>query len=447
MLILDKEYINNIWKIGLPLILQNLISSSVNLADNFMIGSYGDTNIAAAALANQFFFLYNLLIFGAVSGGIVIKAQLWGKKDIERIKEVLGTELVWCGIIGAFFSVITMVFPHRIMHFYSADLEVVNLASKYLQFLSPGFFFLSLTQVFSGTHRSIGNVRVPTIITSSTFILKIFLNLLFIFGNLGFPQMGLAGAGLGSTLARFIECLIILLYTYLCKTPIAAKVSEIFTINREIAIITMKKIIPITVNEGLYGLGLNCYTAIYAGISTPAIAAVGAVLPIDNLMYTYILGVSSASAVMIGNFLGENKKEKAADYAKKTIILSFFIGICIGGLVFILRSRILSFYSLSPISFRYAKRILGYLSIFLCTRSINYTIMTGILRAGGDVKYCFISDTGSIWLVGIPLAFFLSVVFHQPITIVYLAVLIEHFVKLFLMVRRYFSGMWQNNFV
>ncbi len=441
----NTEYYWKIFHIGIPLVFQKIITTGVRIADNIMLGSLGDVTIAATTVSSQILFIFESIVFGSVSGIIIINAQLFGRKDFRSIKKVTSIASAWCTGIGILFMVLIILFTEDIAGLFSSDTEVIRETVNYLKILSVSFVFFACSQIYSGTLRCLGKTFFLSLATCLALITNIALNYILIFGHCGFPAMGITGAAIATLAARIVEFLGILLYYLFGNTSLAAcKGEPFFIIDRQYMPLVLSKIIPLTLNEGIYGIGRGLYTTIYGHLSTSSIAAVGAVTPIDDIMYTFIIGIANASAVIIGNSLGEKNETKTDRYASMTIRLMFLIGLIIGLIVFSFRTNILRLFALSGESLGYARCLLAYLSLFLCFRSTNYVIMIGILRAGGDIIFCFIVDIAGIWLVGLPFAAISTFVFHQSITVVYLAVLAEMFSKLLLFYKRYRSGTWKN---
>lgn len=442
----DKEYYRKIWFVAVPLILQNAISASVNLIDSLMIGSLGDVALGSVNIGNQFYFyFFNMLIFGFVSGGAILNAQYWGTRDIKNFHRVMGIQFIGCAIVGITFASVTALIPDRILALYTKDPEVIRTGATYLSTLSFSYLLLPITTLFSSAHRCTGNTRIPMMISGFSLLSKVILSWFLIFGNFGFPEMGVKGAAIGTLIARSAECLLLISITYIKRYPVAASPKNMFDFRKKITVSALKNMIPVTINEGIWGLGTNVYSSIYANISTASIAAVGAVNPIDNFMFMIFLGVGDACGILIGNLLGRSEKEKAYEYGKRSVTLSFLLAVTIGLIVFLTRKSILSIYTLSPEASDFAVHILGIMAACLWARTTSYTLIIGILRAGGDVRFCLVVDSGSSWLIGIPIAYSLAFIFHQPISIVYFGVMMEELFKCGILLSRFTSKKWLNN--
>lgn len=443
----DKEYLRRLIVIGLPLVLQQVITYSVNLLDTMMIGSFGDAPLAAVNLVNQFYLIFSLVIFGSISGGNVLNAQFWGKRDVRNIHHVMGIQFSLGFFVGFCFFAASLLAPHRILHIYSKDEAVIEAGITYLKVIAATFFLFPVGQIYSGALRCTGNTRIPMIISAVTLTINALLNYLLIFGKMGFPALGLIGAGLATVTARTIEALLYILITYGQHLPTAANIRDMFSFNRPLILLMLKKGAPVIINETCWAIGANMYTKIYAGISTPSIAAFSAVSPIDSIAQALFMGVGDASAVIIGNLLGAGELEKARCYAKYTIRLSLSAALLSGILLFFLKGSILSLYNLSAEASTLALDLLAVMAITLWLRTSNYTIIIGVLRPGGQAFYCLLAEGMIMWLIGIPIARLLAVNFSLPVYWAYFGNVAEEAIKLGVFYHRYRSGKWAVNLV
>lgn len=443
----DKEYIRKLFVIALPLVIQQVLTYSVNLLDTLMVGSFGDAPLAAVNLSNQFILLFNMVVFGTISGGNVLNAQFWGKRDKENIHRVMGMQFVFLLLVGLFFGVTARLIPERLLKLYSDDAEVIANGAVYLRSLCPVFLLFPLTQIFSGGMRCTENTRVPMVISAIALSANALFNWMLIFGKLGCPALGLRGAAYATVIARFIEALLCVLLTYLKKLPSAASPRTMLSFRGDLLKLMASKSLPVIINEGLFGLGTNMYSAIYAGISTASIAAYSAISPIDNMAQSLFYGMGDACAVIIGNLLGANEFAKAKQYAKNTLKIVFGLSIFFSLALYLLRGALLSTYNLSAEAHSLAMRLMTLLAAVFIIKTQTYTLLIGILRPGGQALYGMIVEGGVMWLIGIPLAKLLATVFNQPMQVVYFGYITDEIVKCLLFMLRVRSGKWVKNLV
>ncbi len=442
----DPDYYRQVFKIALPIMLQNLLMSSLNMVSSVMIGQLGEQSVAAVGLAGQLFFLLNLVLFGIMSGAAILTAQLWGKGDVENVRRVLGFAIKFGLIAGLVFWAISVFIPEAAMGLYTEDQAVINLASDYLRIFSWSFPLFAVTFAYAMVMRTTGNVRLPLVVSVSALALNTILAWLLIFGELGLPQLGIAGAAWAGLIARSVEFLLMIFLIYRkADTPTAARLRHLLDFDLPFIGAILKPVLPVFFNELLWSLGITTYSAIYARIGTDAIAAINIVSPIDQLAFVAFLGIGNATAIIVGNLIGKGENETAYRYAGRSLGLQMSGGLVMGLLVYLLAGPFFSLYNVSPGVVENARHILTIMAAAMWVRASNHIIIVGILRSGGDTRYSLILDGFVIWLVGVPLAAIGAFVFDLPVQYVYALALTEEITKFVFGLARYFSRKWINN--
>lgn len=441
----DGEYLRRLFHLALPITLQQFLFASLNLVGTLMVGQLGDTAVAAVGLSGQVAFLLNLLLFGVNSGASIFHAQYWGQKDVTNIRRVMGLALL-IGFTGAaLFTVLALFFPTAVLGVYSKDLAVVAAGSGYLRLIGLSFIFSAVTYTYSAVLRSTGNVRTPMLISGSMLALNMLLTYLLIFGQLGLPEMGIRGAALALVIVRVLEAALMLWAAYRTHSPAAASWREMLDWERAFVLRVLQRMLPVTANEMLWSFGITTYNVIYARIGTESIAAVNIAATIDSLAFVLFIGMGNACAILVGNTIGEGDEARAHRYAGNTLALAAAGGLLMGGLVLALAGYLLAFYKVSPEVIEFARRILRVVAFFIWLRASNMVLFVGVFRSGGDTRFGFLLDAGSIWLVGVPLAALAAFAFHLPVHQVYLCVMADEFVKFLIGMRRYASHRWIHN--
>ncbi|AOY78080.1 MATE family efflux transporter [Clostridium formicaceticum] len=443
----DKQFYKTLLAIALPIALQNLISSSLNLVDTVMIGKVGEIEIAAVGLANQFFFIFVLLLFGINSGSSIFISQFWGKKDVANIRRVLGIALVFGGIISLVFAGLALFLPQMVLKFFTRDIETIALGSTYLSVVSLSYLATAISFSYSFGARSIGEAKLPMIISSISLITNTILNYLFIFGMGFIPPMGVKGAAFATLLSRIIEMLLLLWIIYSKEHPLAGKVKEMLDLSQSFLRNFFKTTSPVILNEGFWSLGMTMYLAAYARISTEAVAAVHISNTVQNLFMVIAFGIANACTVMIGNEIGANHQEKAISYAKRFSILGVLVGLFIGITLFLSTPFVVSFFNISEVVRHSAIRILMVFSVVMGAKVFNAILVVGILRGGGDTKFSLFLEMGSVWLIGVPLAFLGALVLKLPVYWVVALVSLEEIVKALIGIPRVISKKWVRNII
>jgi putative MATE family efflux protein len=441
----DREYYRQLVVFALPLAMQNLIISSLNMVGVVMIGQLGETPVAAVGLAAQIFFLLQLVLFGINSGASMFTAQLWGKLDLSNIRKVLVMAITLGLGAGTIFLSLAWLAPQAVLGIYSTDPEVVALGSQYLRIFGWAYIFFPVTFSFSMVMRSIGDVKTPMLVSAGALAFNALLSYLLIFGKLGLPALGVQGAAIAGLLARLLECGVLLWIVYRRRSPIALHLRDLLGLDLSFIGRVFKPMLPVILNETFWSFGTTAYSVVYARIGTDSIAAMNIVSTIDNLAFVFIFGLSNATAIMVGNRIGSGDESRAFKYAVRSLILAILFGILVGSQVLLWSPYIVGLYKVPPVVIEYASKVLIILAALVWLRAANSIIVVGILRSGGDALFSFFLDGMVIWIVGVPMAFFTAFVLHWPVYWVYLAIMSEELLKWVIGMLRIFSKKWIHN--
>ena len=443
----NKEFLARLFRLSLPIMLQSLFGVLGGIVTTLMTGQLGDVSLAALGLANQLYFILSLVQFGVGSGASIFTAQFWGRRDEASISKVLGVSLIMGFVVSFIFMAVALFFPRVFLGIFTTDQAVIDLGEKILRVIGWSYFFTPITLTIYMILRSIGNVRLPMAISSSSVILNVILGYLIIFGGLGLPAQGALGAAYANLIARILECVLLVWLVYYLKTPLAVKPATMFSFDGSFSKKILGKVMPVAVNELFWSVGISVYNAVYARISTEAIAAYNIRSSIEDLVFVPFLGVIHACAIMVGNAIGSGQKEKSADYVKQSIRVILIMAVFFGVLIIAGRDFITTLYNVSELTASYARGLLLVLGLFLWVRTINTHLFIGMMRAGGDTRFAYFMDVGSIWLIGVPCALLAAFVFKLPVVYVYPIVMIDEVVKFFISIWRFRSNRWVHNLV
>jgi len=442
---MKKNFYRQLITLALPITIQSLILSSINMADVFMIGQLGDTAVASLGIANQIVFLLTTLLVAISGGASIFSAQYYGSGDYHKIKYVLSISF-WVSMLSALiFFIGGFFFPEALGSFYTGDTEVIGISSKYMKIVALSFVATGISSVFSVFLRSIGESRLPMIASSISLLVNITLNYLLIFGNYSFPQLGIEGAAIATTIARTVECLIIFISVYAKKSILAIKPREYFAWDPSIARAFSYTAGAVIVNDIVWALGQTTYSVIYGRISTPALAAINIENSIERLAYVGIIGFSSAAAVMIGQKIGEGREDLAYEYGMRFYKLALVLSITTSGIIFIFSKNLIGLYKVDENVFNLAHQALLAFCVIFPLKSISLVKIVGVLRAGGDTAFAMRANLGALWGVGIPLAAAGAFIFGLPLYIVYLMAAFEEIVRVPFGLMRFFSKKWIKN--
>lgn len=434
--------------ISIPIVIQNLISSSLNLVDNVMIGQLGETYIAATGLANQIYFIMTLILFGGNSGISIYIAQYWGKKETDKIKSVLSIGLIFALFVSTIFFIIGFVFPTQTLALMSKDTAVVSLGASYMRIVSLSYIITAISFAFGFSSRSVGHPKLPMTAAVVSLMINTVLNYILIFGKFGFPVMGIEGAAIATLIARVVEFIIIIGGIYKTIPVLAVSFKNFFTISSDLVKKVGKTAFPVILNEGFWSLGMTAYALVYARIGTEAVAAVMITNTVNNLFMVVGFGLGNASSVMLGNTLGAGEIDKAIDYNKKFLALSIIGGVIVGGLIMAIGPFLVrNLYQLTPESYDITLKTLFILALFMSFKFYNTIIVIGTLRSGGDTVYSMAMEITSVWLIGVPLAALGGFVFKLPVYWVVAMVNIEEVFKVLIGLPRLLSNKWAKRLV
>lgn len=446
----DKKFLKAMIAIALPITLQNLVASSVNMLDTLMITSLGEESLAAVGLANQVFFFYAVTIFGVATGSSIFTSQFWGKQDTKNIARILGISLVITSALGALFTLAAFIVPEFIMKIFSNDSEVIKLGVDYLRIVSLSYIITGISFTYAVSSRSIGQDKMPMVVSMVSFVTNAIFNYLLIFGKFGFPQLGVKGAAYGTLIARVVEIVLIFYSIYSRKknNPLAHSLRNMTDWTGDFVKKYFKTAYPVILNEAFWSLGTVLYSLAFAKIGTEAAAAVQILNTVQNVFMVMCRGLANACTVMVGNKIGADEEDAAVEYANSFMILSTALGLVLGILLFFSTDLILMFFrNLTPGLYNASKNLLLISAGFFFIKSFNATLIVGVLRGGGDTKFSMILEMGSVWLVGVPLAFLGALVFKFPVYYVFLLVNMEEVVKAIIGIFRARSKKWVTNVI
>jgi putative MATE family efflux protein len=443
----DKTFMRSMLSLAIPVAFQQFITAGLNMVDVLMVGQLGEASIAGLGLANQVFFLLILFLFGVTSGMAIFTAQFWGKGDEEGIRRVLGICLTVALGVGLLFTLAATLIPETVLRFYTEDPEVIEIGSSYLRIVGFSYMFMAVTTSYYAVLRSITFVKITVIVSVIAIILKTVLGYLLIFGIGGLPALGVRGAAIGTTFGWVFQCVLIIILVYVLKTPLAANPLTFFRFDRAFLGKVLKTAMPAAANEVFWSVGITVYNAVYARIGTDAIAAVQINATMEEIAFVFFIGLGNACAIMVGNKIGADEKDLAFEYGRRFTIMTVLMALFAGAMILSVRTPIIGLYDISEGAANNVFRLMTIFSLTAWLRGINFILFIGALRAGGDTRFAMFMELFSIWVIGVPAALIGGFVLHLPVYGVYMLVLLEEVVKVFVMVRRYRSRKWIHNLV
>ena len=438
----DKSFYKSALNIAIPIALQNLITFSVSMADTIMVGRLGEVNLSATAIANHLQFILIVLMFGVGGGASVMASQYYGKKDIDSIHKVIAIMYRICIIITTIFILVAILIPYQFMNIYTTDKQVILQGAKYLRIIAISYIFYALTNCTISVLRSVKTVRISLIVYSISLVVNIFFNWIFIFGKFGIKPMGIKGAAIATVISRLTEFITIVIFIVFFERKINLRIRDLIKLDKEIIKVFTKTSTPIILNELFWAIGSSMISIIVGRMGREVVAG-NSINNVTNQFATlFILGLSSASSVIIGNTIGKGDYEKVKEYANTICILSFIMGILSAIIILILRPIIVNLYNVSDYTKQIAKQIMISTAILSVFKSVSSNIMMGVLRGGGDNKFVFISEMIFMWFVSIPFGFLSAFVLKLPVFIVFLIIKSDEVLKAIAGVLRVINGKW-----
>ena len=442
---IDRKFLSNMLKIALPIMIQNLVTSSLNMADTIMVGKLGEVQIASVGIANQYFFLFTMILTGLCGGCSVFISQYWGKKDFTNIKRMLGLGLASALFVSVVFMAAGFISTDAIISLFNKDSIVIDLGGKYLFIVLFSYIFTAVTFVYGYSLRSIGDTVAPLIVNIAALLCNVFLNYVLIFGKLGAPALGVEGAAIATLIARVLEAIILVILVYKDNGVLAANASELLDLSRDFFKKSYTIILPVLLNDVLWAMASLIYSVVYGRMGTGATAAIQICNTVSNMFMVVTFGMASASAIMVGNSIGEGKEDQAVDYAKKLMAVSLIVSIILGLSLALTAPLILDLFNIS-IEVRSSTLIMLYIISFIFViRFLGMVIIVGILRGAGDARSSLIIEGLTMWFIGVPLTIMGAFLFKLPVHLVYALAILEEVVKFILGLMRLKSRKWINN--
>lgn len=437
-----KSFNRYLWALTLPIVLQNLVTTALNLLDTVMIGRVGETELAAVGIANQFYFLYSLFIFGIAGGTGVLIAQLWGAKDKEVIKKVLGRSLLTAMALTSFVVLFGSGVSEWIIGLFNKDADIVRVGSEYLRITLLGYFFTSITFVFSSALRSINNTKLPMYASLVGLLTNGLLNYILIFGKLGFSPMHVKGAAIATITARTLECLVLLIAVYKLVPELTLSASDFEGLGQKMKKALQKITYPILINEACWGFGMVTYVALYAHLGIRATAAMQICSTVMNLFMVVAFGLSYSALVIVGNEVGAGSEKAVFEVSRHIRKMALGVSVFLAAVLFGISEPIMAFFNVSLEVKSMGMDILKVYSLMLPLRMINMLMIVGILRGGGDALFGTALQGSVMWFIGIPLTFVMGYVFKMPVPLVVGTVFVEEVIKGLWIQKRYKSEKW-----
>lgn len=441
----NKTLVKKLLVLVLPMALQNLMASLVSASDALMLGFLNQSSLSAVSLAGQVQFVLSLFLGAFTIGESVLAAQYWGKGEKHRLEEILGIVLRFSILVSFLFTMAALCAPDLLMRIFTNDEELIRLGASYLRITSFSYFFMGISQIYLCIMKNTGRALLSTLYSSSSVILNIIINAILIFGLLGFPKLGIAGAAIATSISRGVE-LALILFENVRQKEIRIRMRHILRPPSWLQKDYIHYTWPSLANQVIWGCGFTMTSVIMGHLGTDAVAANSIAQIAKNLAACLCLGIGTGAGIIIGNELGQGNLAQAKKTGNKLCIISLITGASSCVILFACIPVIQGFAgTLSPQAQDYLRFMLFICSYYLIGKSFSATVIGGIFSAGGDTRFGLICDTINMWAIIVPVGCIAAFVLHLPVPVVYFLLNLDEFTKMPLEIWYYRKYRWVKN--
>ena len=448
----ESGFYRRLWTLAAPMILQNIITTSLGFADIFMVGLLGNAEMAAATAANVPVFIIQVVIFGFQSGIAVLVSQYWGRGDTDSINRCLGVALYAVTGFSTLLALITFLFPAQVLRLITPNEELVDLAVRYIQIVGFSYIFNGISSIYAGIQRSTEYPKFGMLLFGVSMCVNTFLNFVLIFGHFGAPAMGITGAAVATLTSRVVEFVIAAVFA-LSSRRLPLRWSCILRPGRAIVRSFLTYSTPVVCNEAMWSIGTSMLTVIMGHManSQDMLAAYALVGNIDKLSTVVCFGLAGSAAVIVGKEIGQgHSRERVYEVSWTLLLVSMLVGGAVMALLLVLlptffRPVLFPLFQLAPGAAEAATYLAVVYAVFMPMRAFDITNITGVLRAGGDARVASLIDIGPLWLAAIPLMALAGLVLDAPTWVVCIAMQAENLLKCPIGLIRFHSRKWIND--
>ncbi len=413
-LVRDKQFYKTFFTLTLFISLQQLITFSVNLADNLMLGAYSETALSGAALVNQIQYLLQTIVSGFSSGVVVLGSQYWGKRDVAPIRRIFSLGFQFSLAAGVIFCLITAFLPRQVLGLLTNDPAVIEQGAIYLSVMCFTYILFAFSNSIIMSLRTVETTMIGPVVSLAALAINSSLNYCLIFGNFGFPKLGILGAAIATCTSRVAELVIVLIYLFLIDKKLKLRPRYLVRPDGFYLKDYVPVTLPIVASSGFWGLAMVAQTAILGHMSAAAIAANSVAGTVFQIASVIAMCSANSSAVVMGKTIGEGRTDMVKPYSRTLQVLFLIIGVASGLVLFLLKDLILGLYVLTPETYALADSFILVLCITLVGSAYEFPVSAGIIMGGGDTKYAFWVDTLFMWCFTIPLSALSAFVWNFP---------------------------------
>ena len=443
----DKPFWRVTLRLGFPIAVQNMLTSSFAIVDTLMVSRLGSVALSSVGMAGQWSWFMSIISFGICSGMSVFASQYWGIGNHKAMRRVLGISLLCIAVLSAVFFFPAFLAPERVISIFNSDAEVIASGSRYMKIACFSYPAVVLTVILSGFLRNIEKVRIPMYVSMVTTVLNAVFNYGLIFGKFGLPEMGVAGAAAATCISSWSGPVLLLAISAFQKNQLVRSPKDLVSFRLRHLLEFARRALPVVFNESFWSLGIVVLNVIYSNMGYEYYAAVTMVKTFSDLSFAFFVGLCNACIIMVGKSVGSGKIKRAVEDADRFSVVVPLIAVFVGALMVIFRSQLVSIFNLgnniSELAISTALLITLFIGCELPVKMISYVQVVGIFRSGGDTFAAMLCDVGSLWLLAIPSAILAAKVFSLPFIAVFIiAYLAEDIPKSIFCIIRHRSLKW-----
>ena len=438
------DFYRQMFKLAIPIIIQNLLSAAVNSSDVIMLNYVGQSAISAVSLAANYSNILFMVYYGLGTGASLLCAQYFGKKNMQAIHAVEGIALRFSLAISALVALAAFTMPQRMLLLFTSDQELIAIGSSYIRIMGITYLCWGVTEIYLAILRSIGRVTISMTLNMLAFGLNILLNAVFIFGLFGAPKLGVTGVAIATASSRLIQLIACVIVSLLSK-DVKLNPAYMFIRSKTLLNDFVHLSLPALGNDLSWSVAFSMYSVILGHLGTEAVAANSMVTVVRNVGSVFCFAIASAGTILLGRVMGQGELEKSKSYASRMLKMTVVAGAVGGVIVLAVTPFVLRFASLNDTAMHYLKYMLLINSYYIMGSAVNTALIAGVFRAGGDTKFGLICDTIDMWVYAVPLGFFAAFVLKLPVLWVYFLLCTDEFVKWPWVIRHYRKGEWAKN--
>ncbi len=441
----DRSFYKSLCLLAIPIALQNLITFSVGLADNIMIGTLGDAAISGVYMGNQVQTLLQVFSGGIEGAILILAAQYWGKRDTASIKRIISIGLRFSLLFGGLLTLVCTLFPTWVISLFVKDSVIIRTGAEYLGIVAFSYLFFCLTQALIASMRSVEKVRIGFYVSLASLFINIGLNYIFIFGKLGLPAMGVRGAAIATLIARICETVIVSVYVFCIDRRLHLTLRDLLSWDRLLFRDFVHYGLPIIAGQLVWATNMLASSAILGRQTADGVVtATSLANTLNSLAYVVMNGMSGAVGIITGKTIGAGREDLMREYAKTVQVIFLCLGFLTGGMLQLLKTPYIGLYHISGAAVAQANAFINVLSVTIIGTCYQAACLFGLVKSGGDISFVFRNDSFFVFLVVLPSAI-LATVFGAPAWVVFACLKCDQILKCFVAVWKINRFDWMKN--